>query len=46
LDDEIDEGFCDAGALPTSSERGANADAFWHMINCLNYFEVGCTKLK
>jgi hypothetical protein len=26
----------DVGALPTTSERGASANAFWHMINCLN----------
>jgi hypothetical protein len=26
----------DAGASSTSSERGANTNAFWHMMNCLN----------
>jgi hypothetical protein len=25
-----------AGASPTTSERGANTNAFWHMMNCLN----------
>jgi hypothetical protein len=36
----------DAGASPTSSERGASANAFWHMINYLKCFNVGCAKLK
>jgi hypothetical protein len=26
----------DAGASPTTSEHGANTNAFWHMMNCLN----------
>jgi hypothetical protein len=26
----------DAGASPTTSECGANTNAFWHMMNCLN----------
>ena len=30
----------DAGASPASSERGASANTFWHMMNCLKYFEV------
>jgi hypothetical protein len=30
----------DAGASPTSSERGTNTNAFWHMMNCLKCFEV------
>jgi hypothetical protein len=30
----------DARALPTTSERGASANAFWHMTNCLKCFEV------
>ena len=36
----------DAGALPTTSEHGTNANAFWHMMNCLKCFEVGCAKIK
>jgi hypothetical protein len=30
----------DAGASPASSERGESANAFWHMINYLKYYEV------
>jgi hypothetical protein len=36
----------DAGASPTTSERGERTNAFWHMMNCLKCFEVGCAKLK
>jgi hypothetical protein len=32
--------YGDAGASPTTSERGASANAFWHMMNCLKCFEV------
>jgi hypothetical protein len=38
--------FSDAGALPTTSERGAKANAFWHMMNCLKCFQIGYAKIK
>jgi hypothetical protein len=36
----------DAGTSPTTRKRGTNANAFWHMMNCLKCFEVRYTKRK
>jgi hypothetical protein len=36
----------DAGASPASSEWRTNANAFWHMMNCLKCFEVYTPKLN